>query len=232
MGVATELHTLLARANVSGPFVLVGHSSGAQYVRIFAGLYPEDVAGVVLLDGQPTEVFEKLPMFPFFYRNFRRVSALLPSLARIGVGRLIYHADFDHLPTHVRDMQRASHSSARSSRSLRDEFAELPTALRQAHSAGSLGDKPLIVVTAGRDAQPGWLQLQDELVGLSKNSLHRVLPDATHTSIIEGKDSIYSSEAIRDVIEAVRPAMSVRKHQSTGSAAIFRRGPPRGSESY
>jgi hypothetical protein len=38
--VATDLHTLLNRAHETGPFVLVGHSSGAQYVRIFAGRYP------------------------------------------------------------------------------------------------------------------------------------------------------------------------------------------------
>jgi len=88
--------------------------------------------------------------------------------------------------------------------SLRDEFAELPIALDQAHFARSLGDKPLIVVTASRDAQPGWLPLQDELARLSKNSLHRVLPNATHTSIIEGEDSASSTQAIRDVIEVVR----------------------------
>lgn len=201
--VATELHTLLARANVSGPFVLVGHSSGAQYARIFAGLYPEEVAGMVLLDAQPAEAFARLPMYPVFYRNFRRLAALLPSIARIGVARLIYHADFGNLPAHVRDMQRATHSSARSARSLRDEFAELPKSLDQAHSAGNLGDKPLIVVTAVRDAQPGWLPLQHELVKLSKNSVQRVLPNATHTSIIEGEDSARSSQAIQDVVAAV-----------------------------
>ena len=76
-------------AHVPGPFVLVGHSSGAQYVRIFAGRYPEQVAGMVLLDGQPAEAFEGLPSFPAFYSGFRRVFALLPSLARLGVGRLV-----------------------------------------------------------------------------------------------------------------------------------------------
>src|ERR1041385_7079357 len=100
--------------------VLVGHSSGAQYVRIFAGLYPEDVAGVVLLDGQPAEAFSRLPTFPSFYRNYRRIFALLPSIARLGAGR------------------------PGDARSLRDEFAELPIALDQAHSAPKLGDKLLI----------------------------------------------------------------------------------------
>ena len=83
---ATDLHMLLDRARVTGPFVLVGHSSGAQYVRIFAGRYPEQVAGMVLLDGQPPEVFESLPIFPVFYNVFRRVSALLPTLRDLAWG--------------------------------------------------------------------------------------------------------------------------------------------------
>lgn len=47
--VAGDLHVLLERAHIEAPFVLVGHSSGAQYVRIYAGRYPEQVAGMVLL---------------------------------------------------------------------------------------------------------------------------------------------------------------------------------------
>ncbi|MDO8291004.1 MAG: alpha/beta hydrolase [Parvibaculum sp.] len=200
-GVAKELHALLANANLSRPFILVGHSSGALYVRIFAELYPDEVVGVVLLDGQPAEVFTRLPNFPAFYRYFRRISAVLPSFARVGVARMIYHADFANLPTHVRDMQRASHSSVRSSRSLRDEFEALPTTLEQAGSTSGFGDKPLIVVTAGRDAQTGWVALQNELPRLSTNSQHRVLPNATHMSIIEGPDASDSIQAIRDVVK-------------------------------
>src|SRR3954469_15144861 len=120
VAVATDLHVLLDRAHVTGPFVLVGHSSGAEYVRIFAGRYPEQVAGMVLLDGQPPEAFESLPIFPVFYTVFRPVSALLPSLARLGVGRLLYHAGFDGLPAEARDMERFTYSSARAARSLRD----------------------------------------------------------------------------------------------------------------
>ncbi|MDP1931121.1 MAG: alpha/beta hydrolase [Gammaproteobacteria bacterium] len=202
-GVARELHALIERTTLSGPFVLVGHSSGALYVRLFAELYPEEVAGVVLLDGQPAEAFTRLPNFPAFYYSFRRLSAVFPSLARVGAARMIYHAGFAGLPTHVRDMQRASHSSVRSSRSLREEFAALPTTLEQARSASGFGDRPLIVVTAGRDAQPGWMVLQDELPGLSTNSQHRVLPHATHMSIVDGEDSGHSIQAIRDVIRNV-----------------------------
>jgi pimeloyl-ACP methyl ester carboxylesterase len=204
IAVATDLQRLLDRAHVTGPFVLVGHSSGAQYVRIFAGRYPEQVAGMVLLDGQPPEVFESLPIFPVFYTVFRRVSALLPSVARLGVGRLLYHGGFDGLPAEARDMERFTDSSARAARSLRDEFAELPTALAQARAFQNLGDRPLVVVTAARDAEAGWLPLQDKLATLSTNSSHRVVP-YTHDALVMDQTAAQASiGAVRDVVHAVR----------------------------
>ena len=204
VAVAADLHMLLDRGHVAGPFVLVGHSSGAEYVRIFAGRYPEQVAGMVLLDGQPPEVFESLPIFPMFYTVFRRVSALLPSLARLGLGRALYHAGFDGLPAQARDMQRFTYSSARAARSLRDEFAELPTSLAQARSLQNLGDRPLVVVTAERDAEAGWLPLQDRMATLSTNSSHRVVP-YTHDALVTDQTAAQSSiGAIRDVVHAVR----------------------------
>jgi pimeloyl-ACP methyl ester carboxylesterase len=211
IGVAMDLHTLLDRGHVPGPFVLVGHSSGAQYVRIFAGRYPEQIAGMVLLDGQPAEAFEGLPDFPTFYDGFRRIAALLPSLAQLGVGRLVFHADFVSLPPQARDIQRLTHASARLYRSLRDEFAELPTSLAQARSSRSLGDRPLVVVTAARDAQAGWLPLQKTLATLSTNSSHRVVP-YTHDALVTDRTAAQaSSQAIRDVVHAVRSSTPVDK---------------------
>jgi pimeloyl-ACP methyl ester carboxylesterase len=48
--IAAELRTLLMGAKLSPPYVLVGHSFGGFNVRMFAGLFPEDTAGVVLVD--------------------------------------------------------------------------------------------------------------------------------------------------------------------------------------
>ena len=48
--VATELHALLQNTNISGPYILLGHSQGGLYLQLFGRLFPEDVAGAVFLD--------------------------------------------------------------------------------------------------------------------------------------------------------------------------------------
>ena len=207
IGAATDLHTLLDRAHVAGPYVLVGHSSGGPYVQIFAARYPDQVAGMVLLDGQPRDALTRLPGFPAFLSTYRTVSALFPSLARVGVFRLVQMSSSGGLPAQARDEERATQSSAELARSTRDEFAELATALTQAQSLKSLGDKPLIVVTAVKEAPDGWLPLQDEVAALSTNSIHRVLPNTTHMSLIEDQgDAAMASQAIHDVVESIRAA--------------------------
>jgi pimeloyl-ACP methyl ester carboxylesterase len=209
VAVTTDLRTLLDRAHVPGPFVFVGHSSGADYVRIFAGRYPEQVAGMVLLDAQPTEAFEGLPAYPAFYSAFRRFSALLPSLARLGVGRLV--PPDRALPEPARDIQHLHHASPRLYRSLRDEFAALPASLAQARSFQNLGDRPLVVVTATRDALAGWLPLQDRMARLSTNSSHRLVP-YTHDALVTDRTAAEAStQAIRDVVYAVRFATALKK---------------------
>jgi pimeloyl-ACP methyl ester carboxylesterase len=51
--IAAELHAALENAAVTPPYILVGHSLGGPYVRIFASMYPEEVSGLVLID--PTQ---------------------------------------------------------------------------------------------------------------------------------------------------------------------------------
>jgi pimeloyl-ACP methyl ester carboxylesterase len=55
--VAEELHTLLANARIKPPYVLVGHSLGAVYVRVFTLKYPGEVVGLVLVDGSTERQF-------------------------------------------------------------------------------------------------------------------------------------------------------------------------------
>ena len=79
-----------------------------------------------------------------------------------------------------------------------------PTQTLRLGSTGSLGNKPLAVVTAGK-SEPSWLNQQDELATLSTNSMHRVVKGATHTSLLyDRSDSQASSAAIDEVVAAVR----------------------------
>jgi len=210
--VATDLHTLLDHAQIPGPYVLVGHSTGGAYARIFAAHYPDQVAGMVPLDSQPNEALTGLPDFPSQYRIIRRATALFPSLARLGLFRLVNLFASDPLPLPTRDEERAVVSTASLNRIQRDEFAELPMTLTEAAALTTLGDRPLIVVTAAKGASAGWLPLQDKMAGLSTNSAHRVLPDTDHPGVIHDRlGAGQASQAILDVVASVRSGAPLTK---------------------
>src|SRR3990172_2738206 len=56
-----DLHTLLARSGVEPPYVLVGHSLGGLFVRLYAHEHPDQVAGMVLVDAVHEEMFLRYP---------------------------------------------------------------------------------------------------------------------------------------------------------------------------
>jgi len=213
VAVATDLHNLLANAQIPGPYVVVGHSTGGVYARIFAARYPDQVAGMVMLDSQPNEALTGgLPDFPSQYSILRRATALFPSLARLGVFQLVNRLAGDPLPVPTRDEERAVVSAANLNRIQRDEFAELPMTLNEAAELTTLGDRPLIVVTASKGAATGWIPLQDKMTGLSTNSVHRVLPDTDHPGLIHDKTAAAaSSQAILDVVASVRSGAPLPK---------------------
>jgi pimeloyl-ACP methyl ester carboxylesterase len=185
---ASDLRTLLNRAGEPGPYVLAGHSLGGAYVLGFAEQFPEQVAGVALLDSMSPDQFTRVSGYADFYDRLHRVSGLLPSLARIGVGRIVGYG-------------------AREARGFRDDVAEIPIALNHAQTLDTIGDKPLIVITAGRGQKAGWASAQIDLASLSTHSLQRVVPGATHSSLVDDRvDASASSQAIRDVVRSVRTA--------------------------
>jgi hypothetical protein len=84
--------------------------------------------------------------------------------------------------------------------------------MNQSRALRSLQDRPLIVVTAGRGAQDGWMPLQEELASLSTNSVHRLLPQAEHSELVYERDQATSAtQAIRDVVQAARSGRPLLK---------------------
>ena len=127
---AADLHGLLSAARVPGPYVLAGHSVGGTYALAYAMDYPKETAGVALIDSASPHQFD-LPSYPGFYSMWRRVGALLPSLARAGIPRLTSGLGSSGLPSDARREARAFSSSPRELRADRDEFTELPTVFDQ-----------------------------------------------------------------------------------------------------
>src|SRR6185369_14925576 len=98
-------------------------------------------------------------------------------------GRALYASAYGDLPARARDEERAFWATPRHSRSVRDEFSQLRTAMDEAKSLTTLGDRPLVVLTAEKDAEGGWSAAQNELAALSTNRAHRLLPNATHSML-------------------------------------------------
>jgi len=212
--VATDLHTLLARAGEPGPYVLAGHSAGGIYVLNFANTFPQDVAGVVLLDSMHPDQYQQMASWPGFYEMFRRASAVMPSLSRLGIGRLVYGTQYGDLPEPQREQERAFLSTPRHNRSVRDEFHMIRTAMDQAAGLHSLGAVPLAVVTAASGAEADWFPMQDDLATLSTNSLHRVIEDAAHATLVENEDTAdQSAEAILEVVTSVRTSTPINAQE-------------------
>jgi pimeloyl-ACP methyl ester carboxylesterase len=188
--------------------VLAGHSFGGLYVQTFAANYPDQVAGLVLLDSTAQKPGPALPTRAESYSVFGRVSTLLPAVAHLAAGRLIAQTSYGSLPPRYRDEARANASTARYLRSYIKEFVEGNTSMQQAASLINLNGKPLIVLTAqitGNAA--GWQHAQDHMATLSTNTSHRLAKATTHESLLyDEADSAQASQAIRDVIVAVRTA--------------------------
>jgi pimeloyl-ACP methyl ester carboxylesterase len=203
--IATDLHTLLDRAGITGPLVMAGHSLGGLYVLDYTARYPEQVAGMVLVDSTPPTAFTALPDYPAFYNIYRIATGLFPGLARLGVTELIYSSSHPELPAPAREQARAALSTAEQARSQRDEFAMVPTMMAQAGTVTTLGDRPLYVLTAPVNAQTGWLTPQIALAALSSNSIHLVVAGAGHESLLDNPaDAATTIRAITTVVDAAR----------------------------
>jgi pimeloyl-ACP methyl ester carboxylesterase len=200
---AKDLHTLLAVAGEHGPYVLVGHSTGGAYAMTYAAQYPEQVAGLVLLDSSSPEQLTKIPSYPGQYAVMRRGLALLPTLDRLGLGRVLATSN---LPAPAAEQVRALAATAHAARNGRDELSVIPEVFEQAQALSTLQDRPLAVLTASETVEtPGWAAAQDRLATLSTNHVHRTV-HSTHAGLVD--DQHGSTESIRVITEVITSVRS------------------------
>jgi pimeloyl-ACP methyl ester carboxylesterase len=214
--IATDLHTLLQRGHVLGPYVLAGHSFGGLYVLTFAARYPGEVAGMVLVDSTaPASAAKPAAASPGdggSYDVMGRVSALVSTSARLGLGRLYGQFAVVDLPPRSQHEVRASVATASNLRSTIDEYVQANASVQQAASLTDFADKPLVVLTAGVGSDATHVAAQNHLVTLSTNSVHRVIDGASHEGLVGEKEfAATTTQAILDTVASVRTARPLVK---------------------
>ena len=207
---ADDLHKLLTAAGEHGPYVLVGHSTGGTFAMTYTARYPDQVAGLVLLDGSSPEQFTRLPAFPGQYRwMMRPMYGVLPTLSRLGLGQLVPGGST--LPAADAAAVDAMTSAPKAYRSQRDEVSLLHEVFTQAQALTTFRDRPLAVLTASANSTgtDGWDAAQDKLAALSTNSVHRTI-DSTHEGLLgDAGPAAESARAITEVVDSVRTGGSL-----------------------
>jgi len=209
-----ELHTALEHAGLRPPYVFVGHSYGGLLARIFTDRYPAEVAGAVLVESSHPSV-STAPARPV--RRYMGLLPLAPWAARLGLMRLyiaLAHVDLKRLPEPER---REQHDFLSSSRHWTGIVRELrawgPLTNPEAARTHGFGTRPLAVLTAENSAHRwgGWTAMQAAAAQLSTDSIHAIVPGATHGSAVtDSASAAFVSAAIRDVVTAVRQGSRLR----------------------
>ncbi|AMK78790.1 MULTISPECIES: alpha/beta fold hydrolase [Methylomonas] len=206
--VAENLHTLLNNAGISPPVVLVGHSRGGIYVRAFYHRFPEQTQGIVLVDS----THEQSPMhgYPHAAWDYRKQAlqiAIAEPLSRLGIVRLLGIADADRrpskLPAEILVAKTALQNRTATAHAVVNEITVMREGLDPATPPpGSLGNLPLLVLTAGNLVSPDFVAReaartgkdvetekvlariqqaeQDDLTHLSSHSRHIVVGNSGH----------------------------------------------------
>lgn len=208
--IATDLHRLLHRADVPGPYVLAGHSFGGLYVRTYAAKYPGEVAGLVLVDSTAAHNTPVSRPNAGSYSFLKHLSSLVATTSRLGLGRLIANTSFSDLPPNYRDDARKTAATGKEMGGFIDEFGVANRSEAEAGHLRSLDAKPLIVLTATRENSTGWVADQNKMSKLSTNSLHRLEPGAAHADFVEAPHHAAAvTRAIHDVVRSIRTGASL-----------------------
>ena len=198
--IVDELHALLAHAGIESPYVMVGHSFGGVNVRLYASRFPEEVAGLVLVDSAHEDHPIRLPLYI-------RLGLLT---ARLGIPRLfarfvayenpIFAVDSKYPPAY-----KAVATSTKYLKTVRREWSEVEESWSQARrSMKSLGDRPLVVLLATFDDElfPVIRKLETELANRSTEGQLIMVEQSGHHIQHDRPDTVI--DAVREVVEAVR----------------------------
>ncbi len=151
--IVAELRALLAEATIPPPYVLVGHAIGGRYARVFAAEYPDEVAGLVLVDAShedydaryPVVTAEAVPFWNYgFALQFGLVRLFGPELAARDEPDMAF-APAEDLRVQMLLMYRSYRAEVALA-----EIVNRNQADAELYAQSSLDDRPLVVLVRGR----------------------------------------------------------------------------------
>ncbi len=198
--IASELHVLLKHAGIQPPYILVGQSLGGFYVRQFAAMYPQEVAGLVLVDASHPEMHT----YPEAGMDDIKIGLAKDAVkTRFGWKRLRGIKPYGFYETLPASLQRAWVDLEPGNTDA--TISEILSVLKGISLPKNLGNLPLVVLTrtpSKSALSPIWQKLQADLATLSTNSTHIVAEKAGHN--IHHDDPKLVIEAVRQIIQGMK----------------------------
>jgi pimeloyl-ACP methyl ester carboxylesterase len=183
----SDLHALLRKAHVPGPYVLAAHSFGGIFARLYASTYPNEVVGMVLVDALSEKVRSNLtPEQWKLYVNFGFTQPT-PGLEKYKeIETLDVNASLDQA------------EKAAAAKPLRP----IPVfVLSQGYPFDLSLWQPLPPDFPGA-LDRAWHTAQDSLATLVPNAKHAIATKSSHYIQIQEPELV--TDAIKHVVEAVR----------------------------
>lgn len=197
-----ELNMLLESAEISGPYVIVGHSFGGFTARYFTATYPDKIAGMVLIDSShPDQIYR------------------LSSLDQVKKKQSLKLARKEPAPEYMNETEKRWYflnSSRKATFAQMGELKSFKDSAYQVKHSGPLPDIPLAVLTRGKDQLPEidgvsleqeWQEMQKNLLTLSENSWQTIIKNSGHQIYIDAP-----KEVVENILKVV---MKIKQQKAT-----------------
>ena len=196
--VVIELETLLKNANIQGPYIMVGHSMGGFYTRLFTKRNIDQVKGLIQVDPS-TEEMAKLdegdtPMI------VRAQSSIIEFLFRIGVARIVMHLDpsIANIDKDIANIQISFKSTMYKDKNKYGDGYKFLDNIQEIESASNFGNLPVVVFSADQSEKQAVMAYGEDVRNwhqnlvkrLSNNSKHIMVKNSSHFIMQDQPQSI------------------------------------------
>jgi pimeloyl-ACP methyl ester carboxylesterase len=228
--IAVELHIMLDSASIKPPYILVGHSFGGLVMRRYAAMYPEDVAGVVLVDPMRCEEWPPLnPSKQSMIERGRKLSRYAIPIAHFGLARLAVTSllcrsgklsghlagaggmggrhvlkrvteEVSKMPKEVWPIIAAHWSRPGYYAGMQHHVVAVPESVREMQDADPIRDIPVLVLTPGKS-----VPLSETYLAKIGNNVRQVIArESAHWIHLDEPELVVNS--IREMVAVAPPA--------------------------